>query len=462
MDIAAWLFTALAFSAREIALFAAFGFLVLGTSDLVVDLLWLKLWLSGDLGRIIFADKSDGMLSEGGAPSGLMAVFIPAWDEAGVIEQMLSGALKRFSSADFRIYVGCYPNDPETIAAVRRITDPRVRLVIGTAQGPTTKADCLNRLWEALLDDERAEGRRARAIILHDAEDVVPSEELAIFDRLIGRFDLVQLPVLPLIDPNSRWIAGHYIDEFSESHAKELVVRVAVGAGLPSAGVGCAFARDCLEQLAQRAGGLPFDAESLTEDYELGLRLRAMGGRAAFVRSLNAERRSVVATREYFPGTIDGAVRQKARWMAGIALSGWDRLGWTGGLAERWMRLRDRQSVLAALILLAGYCALLSWALLEACDILLGVTAPAMSDALRLLLDINAFLFTWRLAMRFGFVTRAYGWCEGLRSLPRVVVGNAIAMLAARRAVLGYLHFRRTGRMRWDKTIHAYPNAPAE
>jgi adsorption protein B len=463
MESAAWLFTGLELAMQEVALFAAFGFLVLGMSDVIVDFLWFWLLFSGRLGPDKAFDRDIARLSEGGTTTGLMAVFVPAWDEADVIERMLAQALLRFSPGDFCLYVGCYPNDPETIAAVRRVADPRVRLVIGAAPGPTTKADCLNRLWEALLEDERAEGRRARAIILHDAEDVVHSAELAIFDRLIGQFDLVQLPVLPLIDDNSRWIAGHYIDEFAESHAKELVVRAAVGAGLPSAGVGCAFARDALERLAERAGGLPFDAESLTEDYELGLRLRAMGGRAAFVRSFGVESRSLVATREYFPGTIDAAVSQKARWMVGIALSGWDRLGWTGGLAERWMRLRDRQSVLAALVLLAGYCALLSWALLEARNILLGVPAPPTPALLQVLLWLNAMLFTWRLAMRFGFVSRAYGWREGLRSLPRVVVGNAIAMLAARRAVLRYRHSRRTGRTRWDKTVHAYPAImPAE
>ena len=38
--------------------------------------------------------------------------------------------------------------------------DRRVRLVIGPAAGPTTKGDNLNRMWHALGEDERAEGRR--------------------------------------------------------------------------------------------------------------------------------------------------------------------------------------------------------------------------------------------------------------------------------------------------------------
>jgi hypothetical protein len=36
--------------------------------------------------------------------------------------------------------------------------------------------------------------------VLHDGEDVVHSAELRVLDCLIQRFDLVQLPVLPLID----------------------------------------------------------------------------------------------------------------------------------------------------------------------------------------------------------------------------------------------------------------------
>ena len=122
-----------------------------------------------------------------------------------------------------------------------------LRLVIGPAPGPTSKADCLNRLWERMIEDEAAEGVRFKAVVLHDAEDVVHSAELGLFDALIERFDLVQLPVLPLVDPGSRFVGGHYIDEFAEAHGKELVVRAAIGAGLP-------VGRRRLRDLARRAG----------------------------------------------------------------------------------------------------------------------------------------------------------------------------------------------------------------
>jgi adsorption protein B len=56
--------------------------------------------------------------------------------------------------------------------------------------------------------------------------------------------------------------------------------------------------------------------------------------------------------------------------------------------------------------------------------------------------------------MRAGFTASAYGWTQGLLSIPRLVVGNVIAMLAAARAVSLHLG---GGARRWDKTRHIFP-----
>ncbi len=457
MTLPAELVVAAQFALQELTLFAAFGFLLLGIGDLAVDLLWIGIRLRRRLRR----GPSHDTLAPPATP-GPMAVFVPAWDESAVIGAMLDHAISAFGDADYRLYVGCYPNDPATIEAVEARAGPRVRCVTGSTPGPTSKADCLNRLWDAMRVDEARAGRRFKAVVLHDAEDIVHSAELRLFDSLVERFDLVQLPVLPLIDRRSRWIGAHYADEFAEAHGKELVVREALGAAVPSAGVGCAIARDALDRMAA-AYGTPFDPASLTEDYELGLRLGAMGRPATFVRVAAGPGRPSVATRGYFPSRIGAAVNQKARWMVGIALAGWDRLGWAGGFTERWMRMRDRQSLLAAVLLLAAYGALLLWTALALVWLAGGPPPPSPSPGLALLLSINLGLLGWRLAMRAGFVTRAYGWREGLRSLPRVVVGNAIAMLAARRALMLYLMLRRTGAAPWNKTAHVFPRElPAE
>lgn len=449
--------------AFELTLFAAAGFLVGGLSDFALDMLWLgrSLWRVATVYRR-HPRATVGSLASPACP-GRVVIFVAAWDEGAVIGAMLDHARRCLGSADWRIYVGAYPNDPATMAAVRATHDPRIRLVKGVLAGPTTKADCLNTIWHRLVIDEAAEGWRAKAIVLHDAEDVVHSGEIAIFDRLIERFALVQLPVLPLPDRRSRLVSGHYMDEFAESHGKALVVREAIGAAIPSAGVGCAFARDMLGRIAAQRGGNPFDADSLTEDYELGLRIAELGGRGAFVRLPLEAGGPPVAVRAHFPATLEAAVRQKARWMAGIALSGWDRLGWRSGFAENWMRLHDRRAPLAALVLLAAYAAMVLAALSALVAWLSGTGSAPAHPGLDLALAACLALMGWRLAMRFAFVTASYGWREGLMSIPRAVVANIIAMIAARKAVALYLRMRREGVVRWDKTAHHFPAIlPAE
>ncbi len=439
----------------ELALFAAVGFLLFAIDDLVVDFIyfvrggWRALVVYSRFPRM-FADRLPSPMRPG-----WLAVLIPAWDEAGVIAPMLRATLRRFDHDEYWLFVGYYRNDPATAAAIESVRDPRVISVEVDADGPTTKADCLNRLYASLVAYEGVTGRPAKAVVLHDAEDLVHPMELKLFDRLVEYAGLVQLPVGPLIDPDSRWVGGHYADEFAEAHMKELVVREAVGAAIPLAGVGCAIERVALSRLAARHDGRPFAGTSLTEDYEMGLRLGAIGVKTMFVR-LPAEpgRRGVVASRGHFPSTISAAVRQKARWIGGIAFAGWDQLGWRGGLGERWMRMRDRRGPLAALLLLAGYAAALLWAEVALAAALGAPIAVPVSPLLATLMWANGWLLGWRLLMRACCTTAAYGWREGLRSLPRTVIANIIAVLAARRALL--IHSA-GGPRRWDKTHHIFP-----
>lgn len=440
--------------ARETTLFAALWFVVGGIDDLLVDLIYGLRRLAGR-GRPLPA-------IEGPVPEGRIAVFVPAWDESAVIGKMLRAALARFDHPDYRLYVGAYPNDPATIAAVAEVAgeDARVRLVIGGAPGPTTKADCLNGLWRALLRDEAAEGFTASAVALHDAEDVVHPLELRVFAHGLALHAAVQLPVLPLAHDHSRFFAGHYLDEFAEAHGRALVVRQAVGAGLPLAGVGCAIRRAVLGRLAERRGGAPFDADSLTEDYELGLAIAAMGAPARLVRVAERPGGPPVAVRAYFPDTRGAAVRQKARWMIGIALAGWDRTGWgcPRQIGDNWMRMRDRRATLEIPVLALAYLSILLWASSLAAHLLAGTSTPAQPLPMQVVLWLNLALLCWRLGVRAAFVGRAYGWREALWSVPRVLSSNAVALLAARRALLLYVRMLAGAPPHWDKTAHRFPD----
>ncbi|WP_298671247.1 glycosyl transferase family protein [uncultured Sphingomonas sp.] len=440
---------------REATLFAAAGFLIGGIDDLLVDLVWLVRRLTrggvvmtlNDLPRPAFPRR--------------FAILVPAWDESAVIGAMLRTTLARLDHPDFRIFVGCYPNDRATIEAVATVAaaDSRIALVIGERPGPTTKADCLNTLWRALA---RA-APPPDAIVLHDAEDVVHPAELSVFDAHLDAHAAVQIPVLPLPRAESPLVAGHYCGEFAEAHGKDLVVRGALGAGLPFAGVGCAIRRDALIAISAEHGA-PFDADSLTEDYELGLRLAAAGQAAHFARVRETPGGALIAVREYFPATVGAAVRQKARWMTGIALAGWDRMGWGRALdlGDHWMRIRDRRATLAVIVLAAGYAALVGWALSMAGHAILGGAMPAASDATRMMLFANLLLLLWRVGWRCAFTARRYGWREACWSPPRMIVGNIVSLLAARRAVIRYAALL-TGRApKWDKTAHVYPAQFAE
>jgi len=298
---------------RELLLFAAFWFLVSAADELAVDGIWVWLWITRSTAEQRLPEAVDDQPLAGRA-----AVLVPAWHEDQVIADMIVHTLQAWPQQELTLYVGCYRNDSLTIAAVIAGAgdDPRVRLVINDRAGPTTKADCLNRLYAALSDDEARSGTAFASVILHDAEDMVHPAALAVMDQALTEVDLVQLPVRPEPQPDSPWIAGHYTDEFTEAHTKAMVVRDALGAAIPAAGVGCGFARETLARLASQrraeGGAGPFAADCLTEDYELGMLVYRGGGTSRFLR-LRDSRGELVATRAYFPSELEFAVRQKAR-----------------------------------------------------------------------------------------------------------------------------------------------------
>ena len=256
---------------------------------------------------------------------------------------------------------------------------------------------------------------------------------------------------------DSRWIASHYSDEFDEAHAKGMAVREFLGAAIPGAGVGCAFARPMLDMLVKDGTNGPFPEGSLTEDYELGLEVHALGGKGRYLRVRTNEGR-LIATRAYFPDTLEQSVRQKTRWTHGIALQGWVRLGWSGSLAQRWMTLRDRRGPLAALLLGIAYITMaLAMATHLAAD--MGIVAPQPTSPVLGWLLLATFVgLVWRILLRAVFTGREYGLMQGLYDIPRVVVSNLITIMSGRRALAAYLRTLRGAPMVWDKTTHrAHP-----
>jgi bacteriophage N4 adsorption protein B len=440
---------------HELLLFAAFWFIVSGLDELAIDLSWIWLRLRGRVsGRRLAKDEEVRPLR------GRIAVLVPAWHEADVIGHTIGHMLRAWPQDGLTLYVGCYRNDPATIAAAMAAaaSDARSRVVIHDRDGPTTKADCLNRLYAALSADEARRGHRFAGVVLHDAEDMVHPAALSVIDAALADGDFVQLPVRPEPQPASCWVAGHYSDEFAETHAKTLIVRDVSGAAVPAAGVGCGISRSALERLCEQrpvneADG-PFATDCLTEDYELGLLVSRGRTKSSFIR-VHDHLGRLVATRAFFPATLEAAVRQKSRWIHGIALQGWDRLGWSGRPIDMWMALRDRRGPLTALVLAVAYLLLVIEAVLGIARLAGWQQAHVLSPVLRMMLILSFASFAWRALWRGYFTGREYGLAEGIRAVFRIPVANIISIMAGRRALAAYVGTLRGAEVNWDKTQHS-------
>lgn len=118
----------LALCQYELFLFAAVFFLIGAIDDIAIDLVWLWLKARGRAKTIRLHREE----LRSNRLKGRAAVFIPAWSEALVIRDTLARMLAAWPQRDLRVYVGCYRNDPATIAAAMRAApgDPRLRIVI--------------------------------------------------------------------------------------------------------------------------------------------------------------------------------------------------------------------------------------------------------------------------------------------------------------------------------------------
>ncbi|HSU30276.1 MAG TPA: glycosyl transferase family protein [Bryobacteraceae bacterium] len=476
LDFSSWLLV----FAHLLLGFVGVIFFLSGIDDLFIDLnfvcrsLFRKLFISPKHKKLTIEDLR-------AAPEQAVAIMIPAWDESAVIRQMLLNNVPKLEYSNFHVFVGTYPNDAATGREVDAVCAqyPNVHRTVCPKDGPTNKADCLNWIYQGILAFEKENDIRFEIFLMEDSEDILHPLCLKLFNRLIPRKDMVQLPVLPLETKWYDFVSGHYIDEFTEHHTKDVWVRERLAKGIPAAGVGAAFSRRALEYIASRHQNQVFSIDSLTEDYEFGMRLRSHGFEGIFVRQrlpMPDRRRKTglttlgncadeyVAVRAYFPTTFKTAVRQKSRWVLGITLQGWANLGWRGDLQSRYMFLRDRKTLLTSQVGVLGYLVVVIQCWIWASQCL-------MPDAYRFPPVIERGTFLWnlmladfalaanRLAWRIASTYRVYGWFQALLSVPRQVCANFVNSAAVVRAVRQHIGYLRTGVLvKWDKTAHVFPS----
>ena len=447
-----------------IATFIVASFLFIsGLDDLFIDMYYWFHHLFAKKKFNKYTYSSSENLHE--IPEKPIAIHVPAWHEQDVIDKMLINACQTIQYKNYDIFVGVYPNDPETIAKVESVSKrfSNVHAVISQNPGPTTKADNLNQIHEGMLRWENKTSVRYDIIIMHDSEDVIHPLSLKLNNAFIPEYDMVQMPVFPLHSSHANLVHWTYADEFAEYHTKDLMVRQHFSGFVPSAGVGTAFNRWLVEFVGTSYAKNIFRSKSLTEDYDLALRLALGKANLLFTYKpfgIN------VATRGYFPHTMRAAIKQKSRWITGICLQSWKNVGWKGDARFKFVLYRDRKAVISNTINFLAYVVVLYLMCYEA--VRFGFEAyrqlPPIVVKGTLLWDlvvIDSIFMIWRIVHRFITVRRIYGIWAATLSIIRLPVSNIINFSATGRALYHFTKsILRKKELKWEKTAHQFPTAP--
>lgn len=394
-----------------------------------------------------------------------MAVFVALWHEHRVIQKMIDNNVTKLRYPNCDFFIGVYPNDGPTVAAVREAMKryPNVHLSLSPHDGPTSKADNLNWIYQRMLLHEEKTGVRFEMILTHDAEDLIDPDALRWINYYAQWNDMVQIPVLALPTPLGELSHGVYCDEFAEFQFKDMPARQFLGGFIPSNGVGTGFSRHALESIADTSSNRIFEPGSLTEDYENGFKIRRLGLRQKFI-PINFREGRPIATREFFPREFGTAVRQRTRWIMGITLQSWEYRSARDTLGQLYWFWRDRKGLAGNLItpltnILFVYGAA-TWGYAHAAH------RPWLlaRDLARFFAIYKAGLTMQAIqtAIRAGCSARVYGWRFACGVPMRVLAGNVINSYATARAICIYTKAKIHGQpLRWVKTEHAYPNRAA-
>ncbi len=404
-------------------------------------------------------------------PEKKIGIMIANWHEAEIIERIVAGNIRGLKYTNYEVILGVYPNDFGTLAAARSVEKKfkNVTVVVNTKDGPTSKGQMLNQMVNYIDSYNSSHIEEAFDVVLiQDSEDVIHPYSLKLMNRHADSYDFIQVPVFSMDISLTKLTAGIYIDEFIESHTKDLLVRDHFDAGLPSAGVGTAVTWRTVKKLLKLQNGEFLDEKTLTEDYHLGLTCHDMGVKEHFAceyyeyKDENTGERKVeyIATREYFPQRIGQSIRQKTRWSLGISLQGFEQRKWkSSSLGETYFLWRDRKGLInaplftSALIFTIYY--VLAWFMTGAWP---SLNYSPLNPVLTTFMWANLIFSVLRIANRISLVTAVYGFKVASLSPVRWLLSNFINTASTYNAVYKWLSSKVRGDLPvWAKTDHIIP-----
>src|SRR5205823_1639188 len=112
--------------------------------------------------RVRFPWPSAGAVKR--APERPIAILVPLWHEHGVIGRMLSRNVATIRYRNYHIFAGVYPNDRPTVRAVKEQAKRhrQIHVAVCPHDGPTSKGDCLNWIYQRMREYETHHGMRFR------------------------------------------------------------------------------------------------------------------------------------------------------------------------------------------------------------------------------------------------------------------------------------------------------------
>lgn len=385
------------------------------------------------------------------------AIFIANWDEQDVLGKMVEGNLTRIPTAEVCLYLGVYPNDTGTFRVAHEMEAKypgRVRVIVNHLPGPTSKGQMLNEMFAHVFGEDEG----PELVILHDSEDVIDPRTFDVYAAYAPDHDFIQAPVFSLNRGKGSIVASTYMDEFAERHTREMIVRDAVGAAIPSAGVGTCMTKKLIKHFLRERGQVLMSG-TVTEDYILGIEAKRAGFKSAFAAvSKNAQKGfDFVATRAFFPKSMETAIKQKTRWVYGINFEARHKLGWDGDPWDFYFFVRDRKGMVTSFLPPISI-ALLCLMPLGYVDI---VDLPeSMGDILIVSMWINLFALVTRYVVRVRASRQVYGkhdWLGIAVRWPMALYINMAAVFRAWKTYLGESQLA-TKPIVWSKTPHELPD----
>lgn len=403
-------------------------------------------------------------------PEKKIAILVANWHEEEIIERIVTGNINAIQYQNYEIILGVYPNDTGTLEAARRVEKKfkNVTVVVNTMNGPTSKGQMLN-LMVSYLESQNKQRTQAPydMLLIQDSEDIIHPYSLKLMNKHAEEYDFIQIPVFSLEVPLTKLTAGVYIDEFIESHTKDLLVRDYKNAGIPSAGVGTGMRWSAVQSILDLQAGAFLNENTLTEDYHLGLTCHDLKLTQHFACEYfevkdkdGKEKLEFIATREYFPQKFRQSIRQKTRWSLGISLQGFEQRKWKSVHAsERYFLWRDRKGLVNAPLftmalvftiyfcytyLVHGY-----WPQLE---------SQQWQTTFVALMWSNLIFSVFRIVNRMRLVSFVYGKRVAALVPIRWIVSNFINTSCTYNAVYQWGSAKIRGELpKWSKTDHVIP-----